>query len=280
MTTVKTSTEILGLESVVGNSQLTIGILALQGDYGAHAAALNRAGAKTVLVRKLTELIGIDGLVIPGGESTTMLKFLERDGFIDALRDFIAITPCFATCAGCILLARELLNPAQPSLGLLDVTVERNAYGRQVDSTILELETELPGGPLEMVFIRAPRITRVGAEVEVLAKRDNFATLVRQGLVLAATFHPEMTNDVRVPELFLANGPHAQAGKRVERLRGPQPGISGRCCLRMRRRKCSLMCECILWIDIGSRMSMPAVNHRRQRSTIYWISVLLESEAR
>jgi 5'-phosphate synthase pdxT subunit len=132
-----------------------------------------------------------------------MLKFLERDWFIDALRDFVANTPCFATCAGCILLAREVLNPAQRSLGLLDITVERNAYGRQIDSAILGYETELPGGSLEMVFIRAPRITRVGAEVEVLAMRDNFATLIRQGHLLAATFHPELTNDVRVQQLFL-----------------------------------------------------------------------------
>lgn len=199
----RASTEIHGYQAAARNTEPMIGVLALQGDYSAHAEALNLVGAKTVLVRKPTELSGIDGLVIPGGESTTMLKFLERDGFIDALREFIATKPCFATCAGCILLAREVLNPAQGSLGLLDVTVERNAYGRQVDSTILELETELPGGPLEMVFIRAPRITRVGADVEVLAKRDNSATLIRQGHILAATFHPEMTDDVRVPELFL-----------------------------------------------------------------------------
>jgi pyridoxal 5'-phosphate synthase pdxT subunit len=183
--------------------RLTIGVLALQGDYDAHARALDRAGARTLLVRKPEDLSDSDGLVMPGGESTTMLKFLERDGFVNALRDFLTAAPCFATCAGCILLAREVLRPAQGSLGLLDVTVERNAYGRQIDSTILTEETELAGGPLEMVFIRAPRITRAGDSVTVLARRDSFPTLVRQGNLLAATFHPEMTTDLRVHNLFV-----------------------------------------------------------------------------
>jgi pyridoxal 5'-phosphate synthase pdxT subunit len=181
----------------------TIGILALQGDFEAHARALERAGARTLLVRKPGDLTDLDGLVMPGGESTTMLKFLGRDGFIDVLRQFLKTSPCFATCAGCILLAREVLRPAQPSLGLLDVTVERNAYGRQIDSTILKQQTELPGDPLEMVFIRAPRITRTGIDVEVLARRGDSPTLVRQGRLLAATFHPEMTSDLRVHNLFL-----------------------------------------------------------------------------
>lgn len=181
----------------------TIGVLALQGDYEAHARALTNAGAQAVFVRKPEFLSGLDGLVIPGGESTTMLRFLERNGFLDALSEYLSTTPCFATCAGLILLAREVLHPAQRSLGLLDITVERNAYGRQIDSTILRDETELDGGPLEMVFIRAPRITRVGSGVEVLAHRGNFPTLVRQGHLLAATFHPEMTRDFRVQKLFL-----------------------------------------------------------------------------
>jgi 5'-phosphate synthase pdxT subunit len=180
-----------------------IGILALQGDFEAHARALDRAGARTALVRKADNLTDCDGLIMPGGESTTMLKFLARDGFLDALSSFLQTTPCFATCAGCILLAREVLRPAQPSLGLLDVTVERNAYGRQIDSAILIEETELPGGPLEMVFIRAPRIERTGSNVEVLAKRGESPTLVRQGHLLASTFHPEMTTDLRVHNLFL-----------------------------------------------------------------------------
>ena len=182
---------------------ITIGVLALQGDYEAHARAFQNAGARTVLVRKPEELAGLDGLVLPGGESTTMLKFLEKQGFFETLGAFVAATPCFATCAGCILVASEVLHPKQRSLGVLDATVERNAYGRQIDSTILTLPTELPGGPLEMVFIRAPRIARVGPGVEVLAQRDGFPVLVRQGDLLVATFHPEMTSDTRVQQLFL-----------------------------------------------------------------------------
>jgi 5'-phosphate synthase pdxT subunit len=185
------------------SNPVTIGVLALQGDYAAHARAFKSAGARTVLVRKPEELAGLDGLVMPGGESTTMLKFLEKGDFFDALGRFASTTPCFATCAGVILLAREVLNPTQRSLGVLDATVERNAYGRQIDSTILTLPTELPGGPLEMVFIRSPRITRVGENVQVLARRDDAPTLVRQGHLLAATFHPEMTADSRVQRLFL-----------------------------------------------------------------------------
>ena len=180
-----------------------IGILALQGNFEAHSRALARAGAQTALVRKSEDLADFDGLIMPGGESTTMLKFLGCDGFLDALTKFLKTAPCFATCAGCILLAREVLRPAQPSLGLLDVTVERNAYGRQIDSAILTQQTELPGGPLEMVFIRAPRITRTGANVEVLARRGDSPTLVREDLLLASTFHPEMTTDLRVHNLFL-----------------------------------------------------------------------------
>jgi pyridoxal 5'-phosphate synthase pdxT subunit len=181
----------------------TIGVLALQGDYEAHARAFVTLGARTVLVRKAEELAELDGLVLPGGESTTMLKFLEQQGFFGALGEFAAARPCFATCAGCILLAREVLHPAQRSLGVFDATVERNAYGRQIDSAILTAETDLPGGPLEMVFIRSPRITRLGQHVEVLARRDGFPTLVRQGHLLVATFHPEMTSDTRVQRLFL-----------------------------------------------------------------------------
>jgi pyridoxal 5'-phosphate synthase pdxT subunit len=182
---------------------LTIGVLALQGDYEAHARAFRAAGVRTRLVRKAKDLVDIDGLVMPGGESTTMLKFLEQDGFFVALKDFASQTPCFATCAGCILLAREVLHPPQRSLGILDATVERNAYGRQIDSAIISAETALPGGPLEMVFIRAPRITRVGDEVEVLARREGYPTLVRQGHLLIATFHPEMTADSRIQNMFL-----------------------------------------------------------------------------
>ena len=182
---------------------MRVGVLALQGDYAAHAEALREAGADAVLVRKPEQLEGLDGLVIPGGESTTFLKFLERDGFLDSLRTFTAATPTFGTCAGCILLANEVLHPAQASLGLLDATVERNAYGRQIDSTIEQSPTLLGPEPLEMVYIRAPRITRAGKDVTVLAERQGFPVLVRQGHLLAATFHPELSTDRRVHRYFV-----------------------------------------------------------------------------
>jgi 5'-phosphate synthase pdxT subunit len=155
-----------------------------------------------VEVRKPDELAGLDGLILPGGESTTILRFLKR-GFFEALEQFCASKPVFGTCAGAILLAREVRNPAQRSMGVLDAVVERNAYGRQIDSAILTAETRLPGGPLEMVFIRAPRIVETGADVEVLALREGYAALVRQGRVLAATFHPELSSDRRVHRLFV-----------------------------------------------------------------------------
>jgi 5'-phosphate synthase pdxT subunit len=180
-----------------------IGVLAIQGNFASHAQALIEAGATPVEVRKPDQLAGLDGLVLPGGESTTMLKFLERRGFFETLQQFCGQKPVFATCAGTILLAREVLNPAQRSLGVLDAVVERNAYGRQIDSAIVTAETLLPGGPLEMVFIRAPRIVSAGAEVEVLARRDGFPVLVRQGRILAATFHPELSRDRRVHRLFV-----------------------------------------------------------------------------
>ena len=178
-------------------------MLAIQGDYEAHAQALREAGAEPVLVRKAEELAGIDGLIIPGGESTTFLKFLERDGFLGSLQEFVRTRPTFGTCAGCILLAKEVTHPPQASLGALDATVERNAYGRQIDSSIETGETELPGGPLEMVYIRAPRIVKTGEGVKVLAHRDGFPVLVEQGHVMAATFHPELSSDRRVHERFV-----------------------------------------------------------------------------
>jgi 5'-phosphate synthase pdxT subunit len=180
-----------------------IGILAIQGDFDAHAAALRDAGAEAVLVRKPEELVNIDGLIIPGGESTTFLKFLARDGFLDALQSFVKTKPTFGTCAGCILLAKEVRNPAQESLAVLDATVERNAYGRQIDSAIVEGKTKLEGVPLEMVYIRAPRIVKTGEDVEILAERDGFPVLVRQQHILAATFHPELSQDRRVHKLFV-----------------------------------------------------------------------------
>jgi 5'-phosphate synthase pdxT subunit len=181
----------------------TIGVLALQGAFDVHAKRLAELGAATVLVRRPEQLAELDGLVIPGGESTTFLKNLERAGFYEVLNAFVQEKPVFGTCAGCILLAKEVENPPQRAFGVLDITVERNAYGRQNDSVILNAETSLPGGPLEMVFIRAPRISRVGAAVETLATRNGDPTLVRQGRLLAATFHPELTDDRRVHQLFL-----------------------------------------------------------------------------
>ena len=140
---------------------------------------------------------------MPGGESTTMLKFLERNGFFDVLQTYVKSTPTFGTCAGAILLANHVEGHTQRSLAALDISVERNAYGRQIDSTIVTADTALAGGPLEMVFIRAPRITLTGPTVETLATRDGFATLVRSGHLLATTFHPELSQDPRVHQLFL-----------------------------------------------------------------------------
>jgi pyridoxal 5'-phosphate synthase pdxT subunit len=193
-------------------ASLTIGVLALQGAYEAHAKVLTALGATPKLVRLPEDLAGpeggkegrkIDGLIMPGGESTTMLKFLERNDFFATLQTFVQTTPTFGTCAGAILLAKDVANPAQRSLSALDITIERNAYGRQNDSVILTAPTSLPGAPLEMVFIRAPRITRTGPAVETLATRNGAPVLVREGHLLAATFHPELSADTRVHQIFL-----------------------------------------------------------------------------
>ena len=181
-----------------------IGVLALQGDYASHAQALAEAGAEARMVRTKDELAQVDGLVIPGGESTTFLNLLEREGMFAPLLQFVQSQPTFGTCAGCILLAKKVLCPEQRSLGVLDATVERNAYGRQIDSDIVSAPTSLPGGPLEMVYIRAPRIVAVGADVEVLAKREGLPVLVRQNNLLVATFHPELSADRRVHSYFVA----------------------------------------------------------------------------
>jgi pyridoxal 5'-phosphate synthase pdxT subunit len=185
------------------NEPPDIGVLALQGAFDVHARRLTELGATAHLVRKPEELGLLDALVIPGGESTTFLKHLERAGFYSALEIFVRSKPVFGTCAGCILLAKEVTNPPQPSFGVLDIDVERNAYGRQNDSVILNAETTLPGGPMEMVFIRAPRISRLGPGVEVFASRDTDPVLIRSGRILAATFHPELSEDRRVHQLFL-----------------------------------------------------------------------------
>ena len=180
-----------------------IGVLAIQGDYAAHADALAEAGATPILVRKPEELRELDGLILPGGESTTILRFLEKHNFLEELRQFCSSRPVFGTCAGAILLSREVRNPQQPSLAVLDARIERNAYGRQIDSSIVNGETTLPGGALEMVFIRAPRFLSLGADVEVLARREQDPVLVRQGEVMAATFHPELSSDRRVHQAFV-----------------------------------------------------------------------------
>jgi pyridoxal 5'-phosphate synthase pdxT subunit len=181
---------------------MKIGVLALQGDFDAHRRRLEQLGATVVLVRKAEDFDQIDGLVIPGGESTTFLKLMPLP-LLERLRDCVHTKPTFGTCAGAILLAKHVTNPDQPGLNALDMTVERNAYGRQIDSTILDAVTALGDKPLEMVFIRAPRIQQVGDGVEVLAKRGDDPVLVRKGIVMAATFHPELSDDTRVHAEFL-----------------------------------------------------------------------------
>ena len=181
---------------------MKIGVLALQGDFDAHRKRLEELGAEVVLVRKPEQLRGLDGLVIPGGESSTILRLLGEQGF-EQLADFVRAKPVFGTCAGAILLASEVENPAQKGLGALDITVRRNAYGRQIDSAIVTALSKLEGGPLEQVYIRAPRIERTGPGVEILAERDGYPVLVRQGRKMAATFHPELSDDQRVHREFL-----------------------------------------------------------------------------
>ncbi len=188
--------------------KLTIGVLALQGDFDAHRRRLEELGAKVVLVKKPSDLDAIDGLVIPGGESGTFLKLLGEDGF-DKLRQFVRLKPTFGTCAGAILLAKEVENPRQAGLGAIDIVIRRNAYGRQIDSSIREGKLLQSNGdppadsPIEMVFIRAPRIERVGPGVEVLATESGDPVAVRQGRAMAATFHPELSEDTRVHQAFL-----------------------------------------------------------------------------
>jgi pyridoxal 5'-phosphate synthase pdxT subunit len=181
---------------------MKVGVLALQGDFAAHRRRLEELGAEVVEVRKPEQLDQIDGLVIPGGESSTFLKLLGEYGF-ERLNDFVHSKPVFGTCAGSILLAKDVENPFQQGLNAIDITVRRNAYGRQIDSAILTLDTKLGPEPLEQVYIRAPRIERVGPGVEVLAERDGHAVLVRQGKVMASTFHPELSDDPRVHAEFL-----------------------------------------------------------------------------
>lgn len=186
-----------------------VGVLALQGDFEAHVRALERAGAGAVPVRSAAEWENLDGLVIPGGESTTMLRILREEKLFEPLRRFCAARPVFGTCAGAILLAAEVSHPSQESLALVDIAVERNSYGRQVDSRVTRLEpeaafTEVAGpGELEAVFIRAPRIRRAGPAVKIYLTLDGDPVLVGQDRHLLATFHPELTADLRIHRLFL-----------------------------------------------------------------------------
>lgn len=187
---------------------MKIGVLALQGDFDAHRKRLEQLGAQVLLVKKSEQLDEIAGLVIPGGESSTFLKLLGEEGFAK-LRDFVRAKPTFGTCAGAILLASEVENPKQAGLGALDITIRRNAYGRQMDSSIRE--GQFLNDPIEMVFIRAPKIERVGQGVEVVATEGRDPVLVRKGKTLAATFHPELSDDTRIHRFFLdlvANGKH------------------------------------------------------------------------
>ena len=195
-----------------------VGVLSLQGDFAAHGAALERAGAQPVYVRERAQLDQIDGLIIPGGESTTMLKLLRYEGLLDCLAEFGRRKPMFGTCAGAILMAKEVLHPSQESLGLVDIAVERNAYGRQIDSRVVEIDTGedfqrrtasgqtasgKTAGKLEAVFIRAPIIRSSNGSVKVLALYAGDPVLVEDGPHLVATFHPELTADPRVHTLFL-----------------------------------------------------------------------------
>ena len=188
----------------------SVGVLALQGDFEAHAKALAAAGANPVFVRTAAQLEAIDGLVIPGGESTTMLKLLRDERLMEPLARFGLRRPIFGTCAGAILLAKEVSHPAQESLGLMDIAIERNAYGRQIDSQVATIVPEeefiarAGPGEVEAVFIRAPIIRRIDGAARVLARYDGDPVLVEQGQHLVATFHPELTSDPRVHRLFLA----------------------------------------------------------------------------
>lgn len=186
-----------------------VGVLALQGDTREHLAALRAAGAEACTVRRLTELDTVDALVIPGGESTTMSHLLREFELLEPLRQRLSDgMPAYGSCAGMILLACEILDAGAPGraaepLGAIDMTVRRNAFGRQVDSFEGDIPFEGLDGPAHAVFIRAPWVERVGPAVEVLARADDHIVAVRQGRVLATAFHPEMTGDRRVHKLFV-----------------------------------------------------------------------------
>ena len=218
--------------SFQGDIVKTVGVLALQGDFEAHRKAIERAGARAVEVRTAAELGRCDGLIIPGGESTTMLKLLDAGKLTDAVREFAARKPVYGSCAGAILLAKEVTRPAQASLGLMDIDVERNGYGRQIDSRIAKIQVQIEGEEkggqtalstgrpcvesvglrlgtewsvpfFEAVFIRAPIIRRVGNGTRVLASYQGDPVWVEQGRHMVTTFHPELTEDSRIHRRFL-----------------------------------------------------------------------------
>lgn len=185
---------------------VTIGVLALQGDFEAHLRMLQRCGVQGCEVRTVQQLQEVDGLIIPGGESTTIIKLMQRYGLDEAVRQRAAEgMPIYGTCAGLIVMAREIEEyPQQPRLGLLDVAVARNAFGRQVDSFEVDLPVPRLGEqPLRAVFIRAPYVTRTGEQVEVLAKLDGKVVLVQQANLLGGAFHPELTDDLRLHRYFV-----------------------------------------------------------------------------
>jgi 5'-phosphate synthase pdxT subunit len=181
-----------------------IGILAVQGDFAAHAAMLAAMGIETVEVRTPADLTGCAGLILPGGESTTQLQFLQEEGLYETIKKFAADGHAvFGTCAGAILLATDVKGPKQESLGLMDMTVLRNGYGRQIASDVFSAKSTLKDEPLEMVFIRGPIIERTGPGIEILAKHAGKPAIVQKGRLLATTFHPELTSDTTVHEYFL-----------------------------------------------------------------------------
>jgi len=185
-----------------------VGVLALQGDVREHSRALDGAGATAVPIKTRVDLSSVDALVLPGGESTTIGKLLERFGLLQPVVERARSgMPLFGTCAGMILMAKEITGPelAPLRLKLMDISVKRNAYGRQVDSFEADLDVESLDAPLTAAFIRAPVVERVGACVEVLARWEDRPVLVRQGNLLAASFHPEITGDPRLHELFVSS---------------------------------------------------------------------------
>ena len=208
--------------SSIGDQGVKIGILAVQGDFAAHAAMLEGLGIQTVEVRAPADMQGCDGLILPGGESTTQLQFLQEEGLAETIKKFAADGHAvFGTCAGAILLATDVEGPKQESLGLLDMTVLRNGYGRQIASDVFSAKSTLKEEPLEMVFIRGPIIERTGPGIEVLAKHAGKPAIVQKGRLLATTFHPELTSDTTVHEYFLKLA--AESGHDPSKSNGAKP---------------------------------------------------------